>query len=193
MDINTNYTQPVVHRQDVFLRETPAEELDQAIAQDVYEPSRQEETIDDITYKPNHAQINQMKADFASIQRRFLNSVQDMLTKQGKQVAIGEGMWKVLDEGDYEVDEETQAAAKEAISEDGYWGVKQTSTRLITFAKALVGGDPSRAEEMRSAFLKGYEEAAKAWGGELPELSQQTRDATMKLFDEWAQEAQTEA
>ena len=43
---------------------------------------------------------------------------------------------------------------------------------------------------MREAFRKGYEEAEKAWGGSLPELSQKTYDATMKLFDDWANEGQ---
>lgn len=62
----------------------------------------------------------------------------------------------------------------------------------MNFAKALVGGDPSRAEEMRDAVIKGFEEAQKAWGGELPDISQQTYDATMKLFDDWAAEASAE-
>ena len=42
---------------------------------------------------------------------------------------------------------------------------------------------------MREAFIQGYKDAEKAWGGTLPEISQKTYDATMKLFDEWAQEA----
>ena len=38
-------------------------------------------------------------------------------------------------------------------------------------------------EEMRSAFLKGFNKAKETWGGELPEISQRTYDAVMEKFD----------
>ena len=87
------------------------------------------------------------------------------------------------------VDEETRAKAQELVSEDGYWGVKQTSERLLSFAKAYAGDDPDRIEKMRNAFLKGFEAAEKAWGGRLPDISYATRDAVLKGFDEMAQSA----
>ncbi|MBR3570187.1 MAG: hypothetical protein IKN96_05225 [Oscillibacter sp.] len=141
-----------------------------------------------IAYKMDEAAVSQLKADLEERRSKFLTSVKDMLTKQGIQVAEGEGIWKQIAEGKVKADDETAAAAKEATSEDGYWGVKQTSERFIKYAKALTGGDPAKAEAMREAFKKGYGEAEKAWGGKLPELSQKTYDATMKLFDEWAEE-----
>ena len=67
-----------------------------------------------------------------------------------------------------------------------WWGVNQTSERILSFAKALTGGDPDKIEEMREAFEKGFKEATKSWGKELPEISQKTYDAVMKGFDEWA-------
>ena len=39
---------------------------------------------------------------------------------------------------------------------------------------------------MRKAFEKGYKQAEKTWGGELPEISKQTYDAVMKGFDDMA-------
>ena len=39
------------------------------------------------------------------------------------------------------------AAAKASIAEDGYWGVEQTSERLVSMAIALRGGDTDKAEE----------------------------------------------
>ena len=139
-----------------------------------------------VSYKPNTSLVEQLKSDQAAIQQRFLSTVQGMLAKQGKQVAIGEGIWKILAKGDYQVDAETQAAAKEAISDDGYWGVSKTSERILTYAKALAGDDPAKSESMRAAFVQGYEAATKAWGQSLPDITQKTYDATMKLFDEWA-------
>ena len=81
------------------------------------------------------------------------------------------------------------AAAKASIAEDGYWGVEQTSDRIIDFANALTGGDPSKIEEMREAFKKGYKQAEETWGGKLPDISQRTYDAVMQKFDKMAEEA----
>ena len=120
-----------------------------------------------------------MKDEQAANQQRFVEMMKSMLTKQGK--VYGQST-------DYTVSAEVQAAAKEAIAEDGYWGVKQTSERMVNFGKALVGGDPARAGEMRDAFIKGYEAAAKVWGGALPDIAKETYDASMKLFDEWEKE-----
>ena len=82
-----------------------------------------------------------------------------------------------------------QMKADADIAEDGYWGVKQTSQRILDFATALTGGDPSKIEKMRSAFQKGYDKAQKTWGGQLPAISQQTYDAVLSGFDKMAQEA----
>ncbi len=130
--------------------------------------------------------VNQMKADLQSRQTQLFNHVQSILSKQGIQVTLGQGFWRTLSEGNFQVDEKTQAAAQEAISENGCWGVKQTSGRLLAFAQALTGGDASKAEEMRQAVQKGFEAAEKAWGGALPQITRDTYDATMKLFDDWA-------
>ena len=71
--------------------------------------------------------------------------------------------------------------------------VKQTSQRILDFAVALTGGDPSKIEAMRDAFKKGYEMAEKAWGGELPDICKDTYDAVFKGFDEMAEKAKVEA
>ena len=44
------------------------------------------------------------------------------------------------------IDEAAKKKAQEEISEDGYWGVKQTSDRILDFAKALSGNDSSKAD-----------------------------------------------
>ena len=150
-----------------------------------------EKGADKVSYKMDADTVNQLKADLETQKSRFLTTVKDMLTKQGVKVAEGDGIWKQIAEGKFKADPETIAAAKKDTAEDGYWGVKQTSERFVKYAKALTGGDPAKAEAMREAFQKGYKEAEKAWGGQLPELSQKTYDATMKLFDEWAQEGET--
>lgn len=99
--------------------------------------------------------------------------------------------WSFLSKGDFTVDPATKAQAQQDISEDGYWGVNKTSDRIVQFATALTGGDPDKIEEMRDAFIKGYKQAEKTWGGKLPDISQQTYDAVMKKFDDMAAAAKT--
>lgn len=168
--------------------EKPAEEAGKEKENvDTYVPEDKTQAVKDAgtTYKPNAALVSAMKEEQAAHEKRLIDMVKSMISKQGK--VYGQST-------DYTVTADVQAAAKEAISEDGYWGVKQTSERIVNFGKALVGGDPSRVGEIRDAFIKGYEAAAKAWGGALPGIAQETYDAAMKLFDEWEKEGvQTDA
>ncbi len=55
----------------------------------------------------------------------------------------------------------------------------------MNMAKALSGGDTSKIGELKEGFLKGFKEAEKAWGGELPDISKKTYDEVLKRFDEW--------
>ena len=89
----------------------------------------------------------------------------------------------------YNEEPATRLQAQQDISEDGYWGVNQTSDRIVSFATALTGGDPDKIEEMRAAFQKGYKQAEQTWGGKLPEISQRTYDAVLEKFDKLAAEA----
>ena len=93
-----------------------------------------------------------------------------------------------------ETDAATKAQAQKDISEDGYWGVKQTSQRLFDFACALAGDDVDKMKEMQAAVEKGFKQATGAWGRELPSICKDTFDATNKLFDDYyaSKEEQTE-
>lgn len=135
-------------------------------------------------YTPNTALVNQLKADQAKFHENFRNMVLDMMSKQGSVYGQANDIWKFLASGDFTVDPQTKLEAQQAISEDGYWGVKQTSQRIFDFANALTGGDPEKMAEMKDAFLEGFEKAKEMWGGELPDISQKTYDAVLAKFDE---------
>ncbi len=155
----------------------------------VYEPSK-DTAVAAKKYVQNTELINKMKADAEAHTQQLQNIVQQLMTKQGQTFNVANGnMWQFLASGKFEVDEATRLQAQEDVSEDGYWGVKQTSNRILDFATALTGGDPSKIEDMRKAFEKGYKQAEKTWGGELPEISKQTYDAVMAGFDKMAEEA----
>lgn len=127
--------------------------------------------------------VAQLKADQEKRQAQLTELVQNMISKQTTVFGEATDIWKFLAKGDFEVDAETKKKAQEDISEDGYWGVKQTSDRIVSFATALAGNDPDALEEMKDAFIKGYKQAEEQWGGELPEISKKTYDAVMEKFD----------
>ncbi|MCR5666343.1 MAG: hypothetical protein K6G01_05890 [Eubacterium sp.] len=129
--------------------------------------------------------VNQLKADSEARNQQLVNYVQQMMQQQGATIANADSVWRFLASGDYTVSEAAQKEAQELISEDGYYGVEQTSDRIVEFAKALSGGDVSYAEELLDAFKKGYQEATKSWGQELPEISQKTYDAVLEKFESW--------
>lgn len=143
------------------------------------------------TYKQNIDLVNQLKADAEARTSQLRSLVEKMIANQGQAFGKANDMWSFIASGNYTVDAETKAQAQKDIAEDGYWGVKQTSERILSFAKALTGGDPSKAEDMRAAFEKGYKAATKAWGKELPGISKDTYDSVMKQFDDWAAEGKT--
>ncbi len=130
--------------------------------------------------------VARLKADADARTSQLKSLVEKMMSQQGVKIGEADDMWKFLASGNYTVTPEVKAQAQADIAEDGYWGVEQTSDRIIEFAKALVGDDPERAESMRAAFEKGFKAATKSWGSELPDISQKTYDAVMKKFDEWA-------
>lgn len=157
----------------------------------VYEPSKQTAPAKK-TYTQNTALINQLKADAEARTAQLKSLVEKLMAGQGNAIGTADdtSIWSFLRTGNFTVDAATKAQAQADIAEDGYWGVEQTSSRILDFAKALTGGDPDKVEEMREAFEKGFKQATGTWGDELPEISQKTYAATMQKFDDWAAEAQ---
>lgn len=146
-------------------------------------------SVNKMSAEDRAALVKQLKADQESRQQSLVNLVQNMMGGQAKTAVFASGdedsIWKFLASGEYTVDEATKKQAEEDVSEDGYWGVKQTSQRMFDFASALAGDDVEKMKEMQKAVEEGYKLAEKAWGGELPEISKNTFDATNKLFDEY--------
>lgn len=156
----------------------------------IYEPSSSTETAAATKkkYTPNTELVNKLKADAEARSSQLQSLVEKLMMGQGNAVGTANDMWSFLRTGNFTVDAATKAQAQADIAEDGYWGVEQTSDRILDFAKALSGGDPDKLEEMRAAFEKGFKKAEKTWGGKLPEISQKTYDAVMKKFDSWKSE-----
>ena len=150
----------------------------------VYEKS-EEPAAKNKTYKRDDLTVERMIAEAEKRTKQLRDLVQKLLNKQGETFEEATDIYSLLREGKLEVDPETRAQAQKDIAEDGYWGVEQTSERMLSFAKALTGGDPSKVDEMIEAVKKGFEQATKAWGGELPDLCKQTLDVAIKKLESW--------
>lgn len=143
------------------------------------------DTGSSVSAKDRSAIVAQLKADAQTRLEQMQSLVTQMFQKQGITIGTADDMWKILASGDFTADANTIAQAKKDIAEDGYWGVAQTSDRLYDFALALSGGDEEKMKDMVKAVEKGFKEATKSWGKELPSISSDTYDAVMKKFDNW--------
>lgn len=153
----------------------------------VYEKSKEPEkkatySINKMSKEDRAALVQQLKQEEANRKSQLTSLVQKMFSGQA-------GVSKLSDlfspENLKNVSAADIAQAKEDVSEDGYWGVKQTSQRLFDFASALAGDDVEKMKEMQAAMEKGFKKATKAWGGELPGICQDTMKAANKLFDDY--------
>ena len=189
---NVNTTSKATENKKEEAKTTPVENktgFDETAV--VYEKSKETESV-----KPNKnnkvdrdAIIAQMKADTEARMAQMQDLVRKMMQGQGNALAQTDDVWKFLASGDYTVSEAAKLQAQEDISENGYWGVEQTSQRILDFAKALSGGDVSKADLLLDAFKKGYEEATGAWGKELPSISKDTYKAVEEKFAAWKEES----
>jgi hypothetical protein len=80
----------------------------------------------------------------------------------------------------------TPEEAQALVAEDGYFGIEQTSERIVGFAINAFSNDPGKLQQMKDAIDKGFSEAQQAFGGALPEISQKTYEAIMEKLDTFA-------
>ena len=143
-------------------------------------------SVNKMSAEDRAALVKQLKADQESRQQQLTNIVKQMMGQQATTFAASDdSMWKFLAKGNYTVDAQTKAQAQKDISEDGYYGVKQTSERLFDFASALAGDDVEKMKKMQAAMQKGFQQATGAWGQKLPDICQKTLDAANKKFEEY--------
>jgi hypothetical protein len=158
----------------------------------LFTPSSSEEEINNYNKEGhliNKSKLDALKADAEQHYSSLIEAVKSMIERQGlKYEDVLKSIAESKESGAevmVEVDDEMRAEAQAAIAEDGYHGVKQTSERIIEFAKTVSGNDPAKYDLLVSSIKDGFEAAKEAFGGELPEISQQTYDAVMEGLDTW--------
>lgn len=101
----------------------------------------------------------------------------------GKENSSGMSLKNIGYEGK-PITELTPDEAKQLVSEDGFFGITQTSDRVANFVFSFAGNDLELLQKGREGIIQGFEEAKKMFGGELPEISYKTQERTLSLIDE---------
>lgn len=78
----------------------------------------------------------------------------------------------------------SQSEAKELISEDGFFGVKQTSERIANFVLNFAGDNLSMLEKGREGVERGFKEAKGILGDSMAEISYTTQERALQMIDE---------
>ncbi|GGP23381.1 hypothetical protein [Silvimonas iriomotensis] len=114
--------------------------------------------------------------------QQFIDMLGNMLKQQGL-------TWSKVVSGEQKLsaDPKTIDAAKQAVSADGEFGIKNTAERILNFAKAAAGNDPAKLSQLKDAIQQGFDSAAQFFGGKLPDISNQTHDVIMNELDKWSQ------
>lgn len=209
-DINLNYNSTIQSNYDAFKSTSKTDNTKKnettanATSTSKAETDTTKQTAEGVVYESSNiknmseadraALVKKLQADVEARTSQLRSLVEKMFLQQSEKATTANGdIWKFLASGEYTVDAETQAAAKEAISEDGYWGVEQTSQRIFDMAMALSGGDEDKMDKMLNAFEKGFKQATEAWGKELPDISQKTYAAVHEKFANYKNEQEKAA
>jgi len=141
-----------------------------------------------------HKARNMAEAHYASMR----NMVESLIG--GTSGPQGQAFWAMaanggsndfggIDISDFQVSDATRAKAQELVGEDGYFGVKKTTDRIMEFAKALAGSGASEntINNLKKGVQAGFDAVSKMYGGfdKLPQVSKDTYDSVMKEFDSW--------
>ncbi len=153
----------------------------------VYEKSKDKKPNSTNQIYNRDAVVKRLKADQQNRISSMQGLVEKLLNKQKGtfDLANGTNLAETFRKAAGLASPDDIAKAKADIAEDGYWGVEQTSDRLVSMAIALSGGDTEKAEEMKNAIQKGFNKATKAWGEDLPQICKDTLDSAMKKMDDW--------
>ncbi len=157
----------------------------------VYEKSDSLDEIASMSKSDRTSLVEQMKKEADAQTEQLRQLVQKMLLKQGDASSITGSMWEKMASDGLLSDQEAIDKATSDVSEDGYWGVSQTSDRIMSFAVALSGGDEEKMHDMLKAVEKGFRQATGSWGKELPQLCQDTYSAVQEKFSSWFKEHNT--
>ena len=170
-----------------FSRETTVQDEEAEETEKADEPAAQTTTAARRNRPANPSAIRNLWRDTNQRGEAVLSLIRASI---GNSNGTGQASLGAMANGGMNVSEADRLRAQEMVSEDGFFGVRQTTERIMSFAKAMVGEDASAEdiERMREAVQRGFDEVAQLFGGfnNLPGVTQDTHAAIMQAFDDWA-------
>jgi hypothetical protein len=150
------------------------------------EYNKSEQKLVDYTYsKPTQKKIS--NSDIEKMQHEQQQKMRHGFMKMAQEIFLDQAtgykqaLQQLLDKN--KISKNNIEQAKLNVADEGYWGVTKTATRIITFANSLTSANPKLAKELQEGFIKGFEAAEKAWGGQLPQICYKTKNMVLKQFD----------
>ncbi|MFC2428489.1 MAG: hydrogenase-4 component G [Campylobacter sp.] len=113
-------------------------------------------------------------SDMPGAQSKSANSLEDILSAVDFKTIGYEGklIWQL-----------SQSEASDLVSENGFFGISNTADRISNFIINAAGDDLEKLQAGREGMQRGFEEAEKIWGGNLPEISQKTIEKATQSID----------
>lgn len=128
------------------------------------------------------AEYNQKNTSAQNSLMNLINNTEVYDFLSGKELESGFSLKSIGYDGkpitELNVDE-----AKSLVSEEGFFGIEQTSQRVSSFVIGLAGNSLEALNEVRKGVVQGFQDAEKLWGGELPEISHKTQEKTLEIID----------
>ncbi len=84
----------------------------------------------------------------------------------------------------------TAEEAKALVSGDGYFSKDKTAERIADFVIMGAGDNLNKLQKGREGIERGLKEATKIWGGDLPDISQETVKLALEKVDKRIEELQ---
>ncbi|OPL13545.1 MAG: hypothetical protein AVO39_10455 [delta proteobacterium MLS_D] len=130
----------------------------------------------------DEATVARLMQEAEAVHQKLCDLVTTLIRKQG--ISLNR-LARLAGQG--ETDRAPRVELEALLGRHGELGVEAVSDRIIAFARALSGGDPSRITELREAIIQGFREA-EAMLGYLPDISRHTHDRVMEKLDVWLAE-----
>lgn len=183
----TNTISTQAHREPQALKQHNNKNLEALAEKKLGSQNKIQNSSDTVTIN-NHKEVSITYESSLTIQPEDVQDEFSLLRGLVTNMLKEQGIDFKVANGDQEIDisKISQEEAIELIADDGYFGVDQTSDRIVDFAIASAGHDISRLDAIKDGVEAGFNEALDAFGGWLPDISYDTYDAVMSKLDDWA-------
>lgn len=185
MNIINNTTANNPYLQNTTTEETKTKQIFDAYKSSDSDSSESISFLENSSFKVSlsmNAQIILFSMNAQQLQEDNTTAQKDIMDfLSGKTLSDGSSLADIGYEGK-PITQLSQSEAKDLVSEDGFFGITQTSDRIANFALSF-SDDPDIIRQALEGVKQGFEKAESMWGGNLPDISYQTRDRTLELIN----------